>query len=106
MSSPDLTVDILAAIAARIEESNKRKSIDLQELMKITKFTKQEIKMLYRGFKQVGGPYSQLQKEKKRKIPKILSGHRKGPRPFFNSQRFFTLIKTTATSTVFRGPGS
>ena len=53
MASTELGADILAAVAARIEENNKRKCIDLQELMRRTKFTKQEIKMMYRGFKQV-----------------------------------------------------
>jgi len=35
-----------------MEENKKRSLIDLQELLTITKFTKQEIKMMYRGFKQ------------------------------------------------------
>ena len=39
-------------MAVRMEENKKRNTIDLQELLKITKFTKQEIKMMYRGFKQ------------------------------------------------------
>ena len=52
MSSNDLTADILAAVAAKVEENKKRKSIDLQELIKITQFTKQEIRMMYRAFKQ------------------------------------------------------
>ena len=42
-----------AAVASRMEENKKRNMIDLQELLTITKFTKQEIKMMYRGFKQV-----------------------------------------------------
>ena len=42
-----------AAVASRMEENKKRNMIDLQELLRITKFTKQEIKMMYRGFKQV-----------------------------------------------------
>ena len=42
-----------AAVACRMEENKKRSLIDLQELLTITKFTKQEIKMMYRGFKQV-----------------------------------------------------
>ena len=52
MSSNDLTADILAAVAAKVEANKKRKSIDLQELIKITQFTKQEIRMMYRAFKQ------------------------------------------------------
>ena len=53
MASTELGADILAVVAARIKENNKRSFIDLQELMRITKFTKQEIRMMYRGFKQV-----------------------------------------------------
>ena len=45
-------MDILAAAAAKIDENNIRKLIDLHELMKLTKFSKQEIRMLYRTFKQ------------------------------------------------------
>ena len=52
MANTELSADILAAAAARIEQNNKRKFIDLQELMETTKFTKQEIRMMYRGFKQ------------------------------------------------------
>ena len=46
-----------AAVASRMEENKKRNMIDLQELLRITKFTKQEIKMMYRGFKQVREGY-------------------------------------------------
>ena len=53
MSGKDISADILAAVAARNEQNNKRRLIDLQELMKTTQFTKQEIMMMYRGFKQV-----------------------------------------------------
>ena len=53
MSGKDLNDDILAAVAARTEQNNKRRLIDLQELIKTTQFTKQEIMMMYRGFKQV-----------------------------------------------------
>ena len=45
--------DILAAVAARNEQNKKRRLIDLQELMKTTQFTKQEIMMMYRGCKKV-----------------------------------------------------
>jgi len=47
-----ITEPLLTAVAVRMEENKKRNTIDLQELLKITKFTKQEIKMMYRGFKQ------------------------------------------------------
>ena len=53
MPNTELGGDILAAVAARIEENAKRSLINLPELMKCTKFSKQEIKMMYRGFKQV-----------------------------------------------------
>ena len=53
MAGTELSADILAAVAARIEENNKRRFIDLQELIKSIKFSKQEINMMYRGFKQV-----------------------------------------------------
>ena len=53
MAGKDISADILAAVAARIEQNNKRRLVDLQELMKTTQFTKQEIMMMYRGFKQV-----------------------------------------------------
>ena len=57
MSGKDISADILAAVAASIEQNNKRRLIDLQELMKTTQFTKQEIMMMYRGFKQVSLGY-------------------------------------------------
>ena len=53
MSGKDISADILAAVAARNEQNKKRRLIDLQELMKTTQFTKQEIMMMYRGCKQV-----------------------------------------------------
>ena len=53
MPNTELGADILAAVAARIEENTKRSLINLQELMQSTQFTKQEIMMMYRGFKQV-----------------------------------------------------
>ena len=46
MAGTELGADILAAVAARIEENNKRNLIDLNELIKSTKFSKQEIKMM------------------------------------------------------------
>ena len=62
-----LISDLLkAAVAVRMEENKKRSLIDLQELLTITKFTKQEIKMMYRGFKQVRtqSPLGSLQQKK------------------------------------------
>ena len=53
MYGKDLGADILAAVAARNEQNKKRRLIDLQELMKTTQFTKQEIMMMYRGCKKV-----------------------------------------------------
>ena len=53
MPNTELSADILAAVAARIEENTKRNLISLQELVESTGFTKQEIMMMYRGFKQV-----------------------------------------------------
>ena len=53
MSNSELGANILAAVGARIEENNKRSCINLQELIRSTQFSKQEIKCMYRGFKQV-----------------------------------------------------
>ena len=53
MAGNEISADILAAVAARIDQNNKRRLIDLQELVKTTQFSKQEIMMMYRGFKQV-----------------------------------------------------
>ena len=53
MPNTELGADILAAVAARIEENTKRSLINLQELMQSTQFSKQEIMIMYRGFKQV-----------------------------------------------------
>jgi len=47
-----ITPDMLAAVASRLEEHQKRTFVDLEELLKSTKFSKQEIRMMYRGFKQ------------------------------------------------------
>ena len=42
-------------VAQRLAAQNKRAvGLRLEELMKDTKFTKEEIRMMYRGFKQVG----------------------------------------------------
>jgi hypothetical protein len=53
MPHTELGGDILAAVAARIEENTKRSLISLQELLQSTQFSKQEIMIMYRGFKQV-----------------------------------------------------
>ena len=53
MPHTELSADILAAVAARIDENTKRSLISLQELVENTQFSKQEIMMMYRGFKQV-----------------------------------------------------
>ena len=57
MSSSELGANILAAVAARIDENQKRSCMDLQELIRSTNFTKTEIKCMYRGFKQVGSTF-------------------------------------------------
>ena len=49
----DLGVDLQAAVAQRIEEQKKRNFIDLEDLVRTTKFSKTEIRTMYRGFKQV-----------------------------------------------------
>jgi len=48
----ELSPDILAAVAQRLEEASKRTFIDLEDLIRTTKFSKQEIRTMYRGFKQ------------------------------------------------------
>jgi len=48
----DLGVDLQAAVAQRIEEQKKRNFIDLEDLVRTTKFSKTEIRTMYRGFKQ------------------------------------------------------
>jgi len=48
----ELSADILAAVASRLEEQSKRTWIDLDELIRSTKFSKEEIRTMYRGFKQ------------------------------------------------------
>lgn len=52
MDMGELSPDILAAVAQRLEEQAKRTCIDLEDLIRTTKFTKQEIRTMYRGFKQ------------------------------------------------------
>ena len=53
MCDKELSADILAAVVSSMEQTSKRKVVDLQDLMRSTQFTRQEIKMMYRGFKQV-----------------------------------------------------
>ncbi|XP_023330478.1 Kv channel-interacting protein 1 isoform X2 [Eurytemora carolleeae] len=48
----ELSPDILAAVAQRLEDQSKRTFIDLEDLIRTTKFSKQEIRTMYRGFKQ------------------------------------------------------
>jgi len=52
MAGSELTPEMLSAVASRLDEQNKRKFIDLDELIRETKFSKEEIRMMYRGFKQ------------------------------------------------------
>jgi len=52
MSTTTLSNHILTAVATKIEQRKQRKCIDFQELMRATNFTKQEIRCMYRGFKQ------------------------------------------------------
>jgi len=48
----ELSPEIMAAVAQRLEDQSKRTFIDLEDLIKTTKFSKQEIRTMYRGFKQ------------------------------------------------------
>lgn len=50
-TSIDLGFDIQEAVAARLAVKNK-KTVQLNELLSNTKFTKSEIRTMYRGFKQ------------------------------------------------------
>ena len=55
-AAADLSVeygfDIQEAVKKRLA-LNSKKTVQLNELLKDTKFTKSEIRMMYRGFKQV-----------------------------------------------------
>lgn len=51
-TSVDFGFDISEMVAQRLAAQNK-KTVHLSDLMKDTKFTKEEIKNMYRGFKQV-----------------------------------------------------
>ena len=50
--SLEFGIDIQAAVAERLAQKNK-KTVQLNDLLKDTKFTKSEIRTMYRGFKQV-----------------------------------------------------
>jgi len=52
MAAEELVPDILAIVASRLKEQKARRLIDLEELVRETKFSKQEIRKMYRGFKQ------------------------------------------------------
>lgn len=51
--SMDFGIDINEMVAQRLATQTK-KTVHLKELLRDTKFTKEEIKNMYRGFKQVG----------------------------------------------------
>ena len=51
-TSLDLGIDIQEMVAQRLATKNK-KTVQLSELLRDTKFTKEEIRTMYRGFKQV-----------------------------------------------------
>jgi hypothetical protein len=58
--SLEFGIDIQAAVAERLAQKNK-KTVQLNDLLKDTKFTKSEIRTMYRGFKQVSLPTQTLQ---------------------------------------------
>lgn len=51
-TSIDLGLDIQDMVAQRLATQSK-KTVHLNELLRVTKFTKEEIRTMYRGFKQV-----------------------------------------------------
>jgi len=51
-ASIDFGLDIQEMVAQRLAAKNK-KTVQLEELLRDTKFTKEEIRTMYRGFKQV-----------------------------------------------------
>lgn len=63
VSSFELGFDIQEAVKQRLAQKNK-KTVQLNDLLKDTKFTKSEIRTMYRGFKQVSLPL------KKKRFPK------------------------------------
>jgi len=48
----ELSSEVLAAVAQRLDDISKQTYIDLDDLIKTTQFSKQEIRTMYRGFKQ------------------------------------------------------
>ena len=57
MLGQELDNSILATVAARMEENKKRSRVDLQDLTRTTRFNREEIRHMYRGFKQVNSCY-------------------------------------------------
>lgn len=55
----ELAINIQEAVKQRLAQKNK-KTVQLNDLLKDTKFTKSEIRQMYRGFKQVHSPLCQL----------------------------------------------
>ena len=51
-TSIDIGIDIQEMVSQRLAVQNK-KTVQLADLLRDTKFTKQEIRTMYRGFKQV-----------------------------------------------------
>lgn len=61
MASDDESGDVEEAVAFELEASRnvqKYRPIALEDLLKQTKFTRQEIRVMYRGFKQVSSFYN------------------------------------------------
>ncbi|TRY76824.1 hypothetical protein TCAL_16999 [Tigriopus californicus] len=52
LGSMDFGIDINEMVAQRLATQTK-KTVHLKELLRDTKFTKEEIKNMYRGFKQI-----------------------------------------------------
>lgn len=48
----ELSAEVLAAVAQRLDNINNQTVFHLEDLIRSTKFTKQEIRTMYRGFKQ------------------------------------------------------
>ena len=57
--SMDFGIDIQEAVKQRLAHKNK-KTVQLNDLLADTKFTKSEIRTMYRGFKQVGTNLSKV----------------------------------------------
>ncbi len=56
-TSIDIGFDIQEMVAQRLAVQSK-KTVQLEELLRETKFTKEEIRTMYRGFKQVGNKHT------------------------------------------------